>query len=139
MDRPEDIAQEYFEPEPEDEAGWSMLDEPPIKTEVTEELEIKVVDREPQEAIIQEDFDDEEGDISVLGQTCPKTRKISPAPKEFVNKINKNVSIIEKIKKFKLITQEFTIENRMLTPTLKLKRKEIFKNYKQEIENLYLN
>ena len=58
LDRPEDIAQEYFEPEPEDEAGWSMLDEPPIKTEVTEELEIKVVDREPQEAIIQEDFDD---------------------------------------------------------------------------------
>tara|TARA_A100001011_G_scaffold204679_1_gene212908 strand:+ start:227 stop:1909 length:1683 start_codon:yes stop_codon:yes gene_type:complete len=59
--------------------------------------------------------------------------------KEFVNNLNKNVSIIEKIKKFKLITQEFTIDNRMLTPTLKLKRKEIFKNYKQEIENLYLN
>jgi len=59
--------------------------------------------------------------------------------KEFVNNLNKNVSIIEKIKKFKLITQEFTIDNRMLTPTLKLKRKEILKNYKQEIENLYLN
>ena len=44
---------------------------------------------------------------------------------------------IEKIKKFKLVTKEFTIENRMLTPTLKLKRKEILKNYKQEIENLY--
>ena len=58
LDRPEDIAQEYFEPEPEDEAGWSMLDEPPIKTEVTEELEIKVVDKEPQEAIIQDEFDD---------------------------------------------------------------------------------
>ena len=59
--------------------------------------------------------------------------------KEFVNNLNKNVSIIEKIKKFKLITQEFTIDNRMLTPTLKLKRKEILNNYKQEIENLYLN
>ncbi len=59
--------------------------------------------------------------------------------KEFINNFNKNVSIIEKIKKFKLITQEFTIENRMLTPTLKLKRKEILINYKQELENLYLN
>ena len=58
LDKPEDIANDYFEPEPEDEWGASMLDEPPIKTEVTEELEIKVVDREPQEAIIQEDFDD---------------------------------------------------------------------------------
>jgi len=26
----------------------------------------------------------------------------------------------------------------MLTPTLKLKRKEIIKNYKQQLENLYL-
>ena len=58
--------------------------------------------------------------------------------KDYINNLNKNVSLIEKIKKFKLITQEFTIENRMLTPTLKLKRKEILKNYKQDIENLYL-
>ena len=59
--------------------------------------------------------------------------------KEFLNEINKKLSLIEKIKKFKLITQEFTIENKMLTPTLKLKRKEILKNYKQELENLYSN
>ena len=58
--------------------------------------------------------------------------------KEFINNLNKKVSLIEKIKKFKLITREFTIENRMLTPTLKLKRKEILKNYKQQIEILYL-
>ena len=43
----------------------------------------------------------------------------------------------EKIKKFVLIHEEFTIENSMLTPTLKLKRKEIIKNYKQQLENLY--
>ena len=57
--------------------------------------------------------------------------------REYIDNINKNLSVIEKIKKFKLVTKEFTIENRMLTPTLKLKRKEILKNYKQEIENLY--
>jgi len=59
--------------------------------------------------------------------------------KEYINNLNKNLSAIEKVKKFKLITEEFTIENRMLTPTLKLKRKEILKNYKQELEKLYLN
>ena len=58
---------------------------------------------------------------------------------KIIEKINKNLTLIEKIKKFILISEEFTIENRMLTPTLKLKRKEIIKNYKQEIENLYLN
>ena len=57
--------------------------------------------------------------------------------KEFIEITNKNLSLIEKIKKFEIIFEEFTIENRMLTPTLKLKRKEIIKNYKQQLENLY--
>jgi long-chain acyl-CoA synthetase len=57
--------------------------------------------------------------------------------KIIIEKINKNLSLIEKIKKFLLINEEFTINNGMLTPTLKLKRKEIIKNYKQQLENLY--
>ena len=59
--------------------------------------------------------------------------------KQVIENLNKNLNIIEKIKKFVLINEEFSVENRMLTPTLKLKRKEIIKNYKQELENLYLN
>ncbi len=57
--------------------------------------------------------------------------------KLIIENINKKLTLIEKIKKFVLISEEFTIENRMLTPTLKLKRKEIIKNYKQQLENLY--
>ena len=57
--------------------------------------------------------------------------------KEFVDNLNKSLSIIEKIKKFIIIDNEFTIENRMLTPTLKLKRKIILENYKKLLENLY--
>jgi len=59
--------------------------------------------------------------------------------KIILENINKKLSLIEKIKKFVLINTEFSIENRMLTPTLKLKRKEIIKNYKQQLENLYIN
>tara|TARA_B100000963_G_scaffold27744_1_gene20626 strand:- start:161 stop:1837 length:1677 start_codon:yes stop_codon:yes gene_type:complete len=59
------------------------------------------------------------------------------AIKLIIENINKNLTLIEKIKKFVLIQEEFTIENGMLTPTLKLKRKEIVKNYKQQLENLY--
>ena len=55
----------------------------------------------------------------------------------YIENLNKNLSIIEKIKKFKLIKQEFTIENGMLTPTLKLKRKKILEKYKQDLEKLY--
>ena len=57
--------------------------------------------------------------------------------KEFIESNNKNLSLIEKIKKFIIIFDEFTIENRMLTPTLKLKRKIILENYKEKLENLY--
>jgi long-chain acyl-CoA synthetase len=54
-----------------------------------------------------------------------------------IENTNKSLNLVEKIKKFVLIYEEFTIENGMLTPTLKLKRKEIIKNYKQQLENLY--
>ena len=57
--------------------------------------------------------------------------------KLIIESINKSLTVIEKIKKFVLIHEEFTIENAMLTPTLKLKRKEIIKNYKQQLDNLY--
>ena len=54
-----------------------------------------------------------------------------------IDKINKNLSIIEKIKKFFIISEQFTIENEMLTPTLKLKRYKIIKKYKDDFEKLY--
>ena len=57
--------------------------------------------------------------------------------KNFIDNLNKQLTLIEKVKKFLIIDKEFTIENSMLTPTLKLKRKEIIKNYKQKLENLY--
>ena len=57
--------------------------------------------------------------------------------KLIIENMNKSLTLIEKIKKFVLINEEFTIENGMLTPTLKLKRKEIIKNYKHQLENLY--
>jgi len=56
---------------------------------------------------------------------------------EEIEKINKNLSKIEKIKKFFVINDQFTIENGMLTPTLKLKRYKIINKYKKEIEKLY--
>ena len=51
--------------------------------------------------------------------------------------VNKNLSKIENIKKFFLIKEKFSIENGMLTPTLKLKRYKIISKYKKNFENLY--
>ena len=55
----------------------------------------------------------------------------------FLENLNKTLSLVEKVKKFKLIKEEFTIENGMLTPTLKLKRKQILYKYKDDLEKLY--
>ena len=55
----------------------------------------------------------------------------------YLEKLNKSLSLVEKVKKFKLIKEEFTIDNGMLTPTLKLKRKKILEKYKVELEKLY--
>jgi long-chain acyl-CoA synthetase len=54
-----------------------------------------------------------------------------------IEKINKNLSKIEKIKKFFVIEDQFTIENNMMTPTLKLKRYKIVKTYQNQLEKLF--
>ena len=57
--------------------------------------------------------------------------------KKEVDNINKSLSRIENIKKYFIINEKFSIENGMLTPTLKLKRYKIVQKYKNEFEKLY--
>ena len=54
-----------------------------------------------------------------------------------IEKINLDLTKIEKIKKFIIIKDAFSIENNMMTPTLKLKRYKIIKKYKIELEKLF--
>ena len=54
-----------------------------------------------------------------------------------IEKTNKKLSKIENIKKYFIINEKFSIENGMLTPTLKLKRYKIIQKYKNELEKLY--
>jgi len=54
-----------------------------------------------------------------------------------IQKINKELSKVEKIKKYIFIDKQFSIENGFMTPTLKLKRYKIIQAYKNELEKLY--
>jgi len=58
---------------------------------------------------------------------------------EIINKTNKNLTLVEKIKKFYLINEKFSIENGLLTPTMKVKRNKVVEKYKNILENLYKN
>jgi len=56
---------------------------------------------------------------------------------EIVNEINNNLTLVEKIKKFHLINENFSIENGLLTPTMKVKRNKVIEKYKNILENFY--
>ena len=54
-----------------------------------------------------------------------------------IEKINKKLTLLEKIKKIQLIDENFSIENGLMTPTMKIKRKKVTEKYKYLLENLY--
>ena len=56
---------------------------------------------------------------------------------EVVNEINNNLTLVEKIKKFQIINENFSIENGLLTPTMKVKRNKVISKYKNILENFY--
>jgi len=65
--------------------------------------------------------------------------KVIKAIQDEIKKINKNLGEHEKIRKFKLIPSEFSIDTGELSNTLKLKRKVISEKYKDFIDNLFPN
>ena len=64
----------------------------------------------------------------------PKVRSLY---QEIVEGINQNLARFEKLKRVMLVADEFTVENGVLTPTMKLKRRVIEERYRQQIDELY--
>ena len=58
---------------------------------------------------------------------------------EIIEETNKELMQIEKIKKFDVIDEEFTIDNELLTPTMKIRRHKIKIKYKNILEKFYNN
>ncbi len=56
---------------------------------------------------------------------------------KIINQINKNLTLVEKVKNFTLLNENFTIENGLLTPTMKVKRIKVIEKYKNILENFY--
>ncbi len=54
-----------------------------------------------------------------------------------IDKINVKLTLLEKIKRIQLIDENFSIENGLMTPTMKVKRKKVTEKYKNQLENLY--
>ncbi|MGZ4814043.1 MAG: AMP-dependent synthetase/ligase [Terriglobales bacterium] len=63
--------------------------------------------------------------------------KVIALYESLLNEVNAKLAQFEKMKKFILIPDDFTIANGFLTPTMKLRRRVIEERYRQEIEALY--
>ena len=56
-----------------------------------------------------------------------------------VNKLNNRFSNPEQLKKFSILPRDFTIDDGELTPTLKIRRKQIDQNWSSVIESMYVD
>ena len=55
----------------------------------------------------------------------------------YINEVNLNLTQPEKIKKFSFIDEPFTIDNNLMTPTMKVRRHEVQKKYSEIIKQLF--
>ncbi len=56
---------------------------------------------------------------------------------EYIDKLNENFAKFEKIKYFRILPKDFTVENGDMTPTMKIKRKVVHEKYKDTIDSMY--
>lgn len=75
----------------------------------------------------------EYGDFAELA----KKKEIVDLIKRVIEERNAQLASYETIKDFKILERDFSIENNELTPTLKVKRKEVIKKYKDILDGMY--
>ncbi len=65
------------------------------------------------------------------------SKELSDEIQMVIDEVNKNLASFENIKKFRILKDDFTIEDGSLTPTMKVKRRFVMEKYKHEIDELY--
>ncbi len=56
---------------------------------------------------------------------------------KIVSRVNKQLAPFEQVKRFRVLPREFTIEHGEVTATMKVRRKQVFENFKTELDSLY--
>lgn len=70
-------------------------------------------------------------------EECIKMKEVKDAISKEVKHYNTFFGETEQIKKFELVADEWTIENGIMTPTLKVKRKVVQQRYKKLIDSMF--
>ena len=69
--------------------------------------------------------------------TMTRTPEVISLIQEEIDKVNKQVSRVENIRKFKIIDKKLYTEDGEVTPTMKVKRKSINAQFGDLIESMY--
>jgi long-chain acyl-CoA synthetase len=72
-------------------------------------------------------------DFAALGKDPDYHRSISAA----IDRVNKDLSVIEKVRRFVLADEPFTVENEQLTPSIKIRRHVLKQVYGERLDALY--
>jgi long-chain acyl-CoA synthetase len=55
-----------------------------------------------------------------------------------VARVNRQLGDFERIRRFKILDRDFSIERGELTPTMKIRRAQVLENYRELVNQLYL-
>ena len=81
-------------------------------------------------------FGDNKSYISALLVINPQENSNKNEIQNYINNLNLSLSQPEKIKRFEIIEIPFSMENELLTPTMKVRRHKVYEQYKELIDNL---
>ena len=82
-------------------------------------------------------FGEQKNYIAALIILSSESKASNDDIQNYINEINNDLTQPEKIKKFQIINEPFSIENNLMTPTMKVRRHEVQKKYSEIINQLF--
>ncbi len=82
-------------------------------------------------------FGEQKNYIAALLVLNSETKSSDEDIQRYIDEVNKDLTQPEKIKKFIFIDEPFSIENNLMTPTMKVRRHEVQKKYQNQIDQLF--
>ena len=82
-------------------------------------------------------FGEQKNYIAALLVLSSESKSSDEDIQRYIDEVNKNLTQPEKIKKFIVIDEPFSIENNLMTPTMKVRRHEVQKKYQNQIDQLF--
>jgi long-chain acyl-CoA synthetase len=68
----------------------------------------------------------------------PNAAAVEKAVRDAVGRVNKQLADFERIRRFRVLDRDFSIEHGELTPTMKVRRARVLENYRELVSELYL-